>query len=504
LPQPSSYRRREPEKSTLHEIIRENLETFLAELREDGAGLPRYVEDEFRRYLKCGILEEGFTRCFCESCGDELLVAFSCKGKGFCPPCLARRMSDTAAHLVDRVLPIVPYRQWVLAYPRRLRLAFARDAKAATDSATIFLREVFRWQRREAKHSGTKRPLVGGVSFSQRFGSRLDTNVHHHVLLPDGVFTVAEDGAARFVELARPRREDLEEILPRVVKKTLAMAQRRGLLEDEPFDALSRVQAESLQTSLPLHLEEESHSAQKLSAFIDGFSLEAGAHVLESDRPGLEHLLRYMLRPPLSLKRLRRMADGRILIELKRPLYDGTRAIALTPRQFLRRLASIVPPPRIHSTRYFGVFAPASKTRPKITLARPGRAKGCVDKVPAGVIDDGGAEEMMLADALSPDLPQGDWLEGPPMPERPRRLDWPALLARVFQEDVTVCDKCAGRRRVSAFIPGGRLAREVLDQLGIHGTSPPIAKARAPPHQEEAFDLPPDDPGVSEQHAEAS
>jgi hypothetical protein len=53
----------------------------------------------------------------CTQCGVERLVAFSCKGRGFGPPCVGRRMADTAAHLVDRVVPEVPVRQWVLSLP---------------------------------------------------------------------------------------------------------------------------------------------------------------------------------------------------------------------------------------------------------------------------------------------------------------------------------------------------------------------------------------------------
>jgi transposase-like zinc-binding protein len=84
----------------------------------DGAGIPRFVEAEFERYLACGILAHGFARVRCQDCGDELLVALSCKGRGFCPSCTTRRMHDTAAHLVDGVLPHVPVRQWVLSLPR--------------------------------------------------------------------------------------------------------------------------------------------------------------------------------------------------------------------------------------------------------------------------------------------------------------------------------------------------------------------------------------------------
>ena len=71
----------------------------------DGGGLPRYVERELATYLRCGILAHGFTRVRCQTCHDEIVVAFSCKRRAICPSCTARRMADTAAHLVDPVLP---------------------------------------------------------------------------------------------------------------------------------------------------------------------------------------------------------------------------------------------------------------------------------------------------------------------------------------------------------------------------------------------------------------
>src|SRR5215471_147269 len=89
---PPGYRRREPEKTILYQVVQAHLATFLTELREaDERGLPQYVELEFTRYLACGILSEGFTRVRCEGCGNDLLVAFSCKSRGICPSCTARR-----------------------------------------------------------------------------------------------------------------------------------------------------------------------------------------------------------------------------------------------------------------------------------------------------------------------------------------------------------------------------------------------------------------------------
>jgi hypothetical protein len=81
----SGYHRREPEKTVLHQLVAENLETFLGELALEGRTLPRYVEEEFRRYLPCGMVSEAFARVKCRDCGDELIVGFSCKGRGFSP-----------------------------------------------------------------------------------------------------------------------------------------------------------------------------------------------------------------------------------------------------------------------------------------------------------------------------------------------------------------------------------------------------------------------------------
>ena len=87
----------------------------------DGRGLPRFVEQEFREFLGCGVLARGFARVRCDDCGLNRLVPFSCKGRGFCPSCGGRRMAERAAHLVDHLFPPVPVRQWTLSLPHRRR-----------------------------------------------------------------------------------------------------------------------------------------------------------------------------------------------------------------------------------------------------------------------------------------------------------------------------------------------------------------------------------------------
>ena len=171
------------EQSALHAAMRENVETFLASARarsEHGFGVPRFVEDELRGFLRCGVLAHGFVRVRCDACGDDLLLAFSCKARAVCPSCTSRRASDCAAHLVDEVLPNVPVRQWVLTFPRRLRFALARESALATKIIGIWLRALESLHRRRAKTDGFPVTSGGAVTFAQRFGSALNLNFHLH------------------------------------------------------------------------------------------------------------------------------------------------------------------------------------------------------------------------------------------------------------------------------------------------------------------------------------
>ena len=104
--------------------------TLLAEAEarsEHGCGYPAHIRREFSRYLACGQYARGFLRQKCSDCGFERLLPFSCKGRALCPSCMARRMADVAAYLVDHLLPLAPYRQWTLSPPHDIRLLVIRN-----------------------------------------------------------------------------------------------------------------------------------------------------------------------------------------------------------------------------------------------------------------------------------------------------------------------------------------------------------------------------------------
>ncbi len=113
----------------LHQVFEEHLEPFLDELDARGGALPSHVLREVNAFRGCGDISQGFGWLKCNNCDHHRLVPLSCSGRGFCPSCGGRRMATSADHWIQRVLPDVPVRQWVitLAWNRRWLLAYRPD-----------------------------------------------------------------------------------------------------------------------------------------------------------------------------------------------------------------------------------------------------------------------------------------------------------------------------------------------------------------------------------------
>lgn len=167
------YQRRRPDQTLLYQIIEQHSPVFSALMAERGRALPRHVQREFEDYLRCGRLEHGFLRVRCDSCHAEHLVAFSCcKRRGFCPSCGARRMVESAALLVDEVLPHQPMRQWVLSVPFAIRFLFASSPAVMGRVLGIVYRTIATHLVNKAGLTATAE--TGAVTLIQRFGSALN------------------------------------------------------------------------------------------------------------------------------------------------------------------------------------------------------------------------------------------------------------------------------------------------------------------------------------------
>src|SRR5437870_791524 len=224
------YVPRNPETTVLYQVIAQELETFLRRQQERDRPVPHFGEEEFRSFLACGVLARGFLRLRCQTCGHDRVLPFSCKRRIWCPSCAGRRMADTAAHLVDRVFPIVAVRQWVLSLPFALRYRMTYDAALLSDMLNVFIRALFGHLRRRARQLfGLRSSQCGAVTFVQRFGDALNANPHFHCVALDGVYAAGKDGRPEFHQLPAPENEEVLDLTTIVAERVQSLLKRRGL-----------------------------------------------------------------------------------------------------------------------------------------------------------------------------------------------------------------------------------------------------------------------------------
>ena len=122
------YRARNPRATPLYRLFEAHFDEVRGQWEERferRCGFWRgFVDEQVRRYLDCGLFENGFARVRCPECRAEYLLAFSCKTRELCPSCAARRAAATAVLLREEVLEEVGHAQWVFVMPKMLRPYF--------------------------------------------------------------------------------------------------------------------------------------------------------------------------------------------------------------------------------------------------------------------------------------------------------------------------------------------------------------------------------------------
>jgi Putative transposase len=194
--------------------------------------------------------------------------------------------------------------------------------------------------------------------------------------------------------------------------------------------ATLREEAAEVGRGLPWYVERDFSKYLECGVLAHGFARVrcegCNTHLHANDREGLERLCRYGARGALALERFEQTEDGRIAYRMKRPMPDGTTHLLFTGMGLLRRLASLVPPPRMNLTRFHGVFAPGAKLRP---FPLPAAARPSEEEAPEAAAAGVGTYRGR---------------------QRAPRLDWAGLLRRVFKVDVFCCARGGGRRTSAA------------------------------------------------------
>lgn len=154
--------------------------------------------------------------------------------------------------------------------------------------------------------------------------------------------------------------------------------------------------------------------------------------------------------------------------------------ITLTPLELIDRIAALVPLPRTHRHRYFGVLAPNSPLRAAaVAMAAPAQQAavqtgqdGTGHEGAPGVAPDGNAGGA----GAQLQLPQ----PAPPKRSTAHYL-WAALSARIYEVFPLLCPMCGGQMRLIAFITEGTEAGKILEHIGVESEPPRISPARGPP-----------------------
>lgn len=164
--------------------------------------------------------------------------------------------------------------------------------------------------RRARRATGFKSRGHDGSGSGERFighGWIEDSHIHYHILVTDGVFSTGSDGRAVFHPALDLDTRDFIAVQQKMRHRGLRWLHRHGHLD-----------------SVAIHTMDTPEHA-------GGWSVDASVHLPAWDRQGLERLVRYRARPPLSQERLGRLNAESLVYNLRKPTLDGCTELLLTP-----------------------------------------------------------------------------------------------------------------------------------------------------------------------------
>jgi len=284
------------------------------------------------------------------------------------------------------VWPLAKARQWVLTFPHQTRFWLLRDPELFNEVITIVVDSISSFYERHRTLVPDQDPIylptAGSVSFVQFFGSSLSPNPHLHMMFLDGVFGRAKNGI-KFFEHPGVCQESMFDVLEMIYERLSRLFAKRGYVAREGEVSLP----EEDDASVPLPFIPRAPKAYRrkgrllanplyrlqdpemmsvegwLNVRYRWFSLHAAVSIEGTNRSGLRQLFHYGARSSVNLSLLSYVTPddpdrSELELRLKRKWNDGTESLIFSQRDFVERLAGVVPPPWFNLTRFHGVFAP--------------------------------------------------------------------------------------------------------------------------------------------------
>jgi len=413
------YHPRNPKESPLWNLLNNHYEDFernYPQRFEKEYGFFRPVISEVvYDYLKCGDLKEGFARVRCPDCRHEYLLAFSCRGRWFCPSCHAKKVVLFGEHLLHEILYPVPHRQYVFSIPKILRTYFKYDRKllgklchCANISLLTFLRTVI----------GIEDGVLGAVMTIHTFGDYCRWHPHLHAIAADGLF---RDNGMFYV---MPKNADLDKLAAIFRANVLQMMKKEGKIGDALIKTIMGWR------------------------HMSGFSVHNGVRIARDDEKGKEALAQYIIRNPFSEKKLTYKEDTGMVIYKSKMTHgkDKKNFLVVTAEEFIAAIIQHIPEKSFQMVRYYGYYS---------NKARGVRAKEAelAEQPDSTSIPD----EIEVVDVSS---------------YKPRRIPsktWRDCIKKVWEVDPLKCPKCQAQMKIISFITKSQadVLRQILEHLGV-------------------------------------
>jgi len=419
------YHPRRPEDSPLYRLLLDHFDRFES---EHGVFRP-VVTDVVRAYLKCGDLKEGFARVRCPDCRHEFLLAFSCRGRWFCPSCHAKKVVQFGELLRENIICPLPHRQYVFSIPIILRKFFLFNRKllsqlstAAAESLRCFLRAVL----------GLPEGVLGAVLTIQTFGDYARWHPHIHAIVADGLFR--PNGV--FHVMPRTALRPLAELFR---ARVLAVLKKAGLI-DESF--ITRIMQ---------------------WRHVSGFSVDNSVSVARGDDVGLTTLARYILRNPFSTAKLRYTPEsGMVIYRSKMTHGKNKKNFSLfSAEEFIAAITQHIPNKSFQLVRYHGWYSNRMR----------------------------GERHKRLQAVEVPTTPDNENEIIDVSGHKPRRIPppvWRECIKKIWEVDPLRCPRCKAEMKIISFITEAPVIRAILEHLHLwrdipQPRSPPVCPAAHSP-----------------------
>lgn len=390
------------------------------------------VSEVVHDYLQCGDLAHGFARVRCPDCHHEFLLAFSCRGRWFCPSCHAKKVVQFGELLRENVLYPVPHRQYVFSIPILLRKYFLYNRKLLSDlcraahkSLLVFFRTVL----------GKPEGVLATVMAIQTFGDYAKWHPHIHSITADGLFD------ERGVFYCMPKAADIQPLAELVRANVLTMLKRKGLIDDR----------------LIANLMTWRHTS--------GFSVHNGVRLARDDQAGQTAVAQYILRNPFAQGKIT-FNDATAMVVYKSKMTQGKteggkKNFAVYPVcDFIAAITQHIPEKGSQMVRYYGWYS--NKMRGERKKQEELAAAKEVDGV--GTNDTEGVEMVDVSNYKPRRIPSPTWRE---------------CIKKIWEVDPLTCPHCQAEMKILSFIAEPKLIRKILEHLKLW--QPPPVPGRSPP-----------------------